>query len=842
MKNNILLRFWVPVLVIASFLTGGGVIAQEALLEEIIVTAQKRQQNLQEVPIAVTAFTGKMLQDSGIKDIRELAAVTPSLISYQSQNSTMASFGVRGISTSAQNWGLEASVGLYVDGVYRSRQSSIMNNLVDVEAVEILRGPQGTLFGKNSSAGTILFRTVAPSRDANAFVEVTAGDYGLVNVSAARNITLTENMLMRGTFFSGQRDGYVSDIHHGRDVLNNRDRSGGRLQLLYTPTERLDIHLIADYAEIDEVCCAALTRVNNYAGVAGPGTDAFLAAGLGTTVIGGEQFNDLVTSLTYLPRGTNEDKGLSAEINYQTDWGTLTSISAYRSFHTTDFIDADFAEADLLTDENLSNQRSFSQELRLAGELGDHGDFVVGAYYFEQDLSNLSTLTTGPHTNAFFGLNPTLSGATAGVNALAPLAFFGLPYQSAAEHFPDNVTATDDMRQHHQTFALFGQADIELADNWTLTGGIRLTDERKQMHYDFLNSPLGPPPDLASLTAVLTGVAIWSINPAIPGALDPTNPVNVPTVLGAVGPLYVPGWGIYTQPSLAPQAGGIETFEDENVTGTLRLAYQPNDNMLWYLSYATGFKAGGTNTDRINPIFPQVFGPESSRAAEIGLKADLMDGRMRLNIAAHDTVVKGLQVNAFAGNGFNLQNAGEGNTHGVEVDMQWLVTETLNVSMSYAKNKAHVKDFANGTCWIATPWQTGEADPGQTDPTSPVCQRDGSRVSGNPENVGYVSATKNFRLGSSAAGSFRAEYTHVGETMTDGNGDPLKLREAFSMMNLRLSVLLEDYNTEIAVWKRNISDARFYETVFDVPVQDGKLNAYPHEPSTYGVTVRMNFE
>ena len=108
MKNNILRRFSVPVLVIASFLTGGGVIAQEVLLEEIIVTAQKRQQNLQEVPIAVTAFTGKMLQDSGIKDIRELAAITPSLISYQSQNSTMASFGVRGISTSAQNWGLEA--------------------------------------------------------------------------------------------------------------------------------------------------------------------------------------------------------------------------------------------------------------------------------------------------------------------------------------------------------------------------------------------------------------------------------------------------------------------------------------------------------------------------------------------------------------------------------------------------------------------------------------------------------------------------------------------------------------------------------------------------------------
>ncbi|SVD67799.1 uncharacterized protein METZ01_LOCUS420653, partial [marine metagenome] len=150
MKNNILRRFSALV-ALSTCCWAGGAIAQQAVLEEILVTAQKREQNLQEVPIAVTAFTGKMLQDAGIKDIRDLAAITPALISYQSQNSTMASFGVRGVSTSSQNWGLESSVGLYVDGVYRARQSSIMNNLVDVEAVEVLRGPQGTLFGKNSS-------------------------------------------------------------------------------------------------------------------------------------------------------------------------------------------------------------------------------------------------------------------------------------------------------------------------------------------------------------------------------------------------------------------------------------------------------------------------------------------------------------------------------------------------------------------------------------------------------------------------------------------------------------------------------------------------------------------
>jgi len=215
---------------------------------------------------------------------------------------------------------------------------------------------------------------------------------------------------------------------------------------------------------------------------------------------------------------------------------------------------------------------------------------------------------------------------------------------------------------------------------------------------------------------------------------------------------------------------------------------------------------------------------------------------MRLNIAAHDTVIEGLQTNAFAGNGFNLQNAGEAKASGFEVDMQWLVTDSINLNLSYAKNRTHIKDFVNGTCQIATPFHTGTPDPGQADPNSPVCDRSDSRVSGNPENVAYISAQKNFRAGSSASGFFRAEWTHVGETQTGGDADPLKIREAFSMFNLRLAVLLEDQNTEISVWKRNSGDTRFYESVFDVPVQDGKLMAYPHEPSTLGITIRKDFD
>ncbi|MDZ7768881.1 MAG: TonB-dependent receptor plug domain-containing protein [Woeseiaceae bacterium] len=233
-------------------------------IEEIVVTAQKREQNIQDVPVAVTAYTGRMLEESAIKDIRDLAAIAPSLISNQSQNSTTSSFSIRGIGTSAQNFGLESSVGLYIDEVYRARPSSIINNLVDIAAVEVLRGPQGTLFGKNTPSGAIIIRSVQPGHERNAFLEVTAGDYGLLNIAGATNLSLVDDVLaLRVTGFSGQRDGYVSDLNLGDDVINDRDRAGGRLQVLFTPNDQLDIRLIADYAEINEICCAALTRQDN---------------------------------------------------------------------------------------------------------------------------------------------------------------------------------------------------------------------------------------------------------------------------------------------------------------------------------------------------------------------------------------------------------------------------------------------------------------------------------------------------------------------------------------------------------------------------------------------------
>ena len=206
----------------------------------------------------------------------------------------------------------------YVDNVYRARQSSISNQLVDIEAVEILRGPQGTLFGKNTSAGAINIRTVAPSHDRNGFFEVVGGDLGLVNVNAGANMSLIEDVLaVRGTVFVSERDGFVKNLSDPNGPkLNDRDRQGGRLQMMFTPSENTSMRLIVDYAELDEICCSALTKKNNFLSAAGtPGSDFLLKNVIGVPVALEADFNKQEQYLTHAPSSTAKDKGISLELS-----------------------------------------------------------------------------------------------------------------------------------------------------------------------------------------------------------------------------------------------------------------------------------------------------------------------------------------------------------------------------------------------------------------------------------------------------------------------------------------------------------------------------------------------
>ncbi|MCY4211555.1 MAG: TonB-dependent receptor, partial [Gammaproteobacteria bacterium] len=814
-------RMWLAAAIALCIFTLTPMAQEQGYLEEIMVTAQKREQNIQDIPVAVTALSGEQLVEYGITDMFDLQQSAPGLIFDQSQTATTANFSIRGIGTSSQNFGLEPSVGLYVDGVYRARQSSLINELADLERVEVLRGPQGTLFGRNTSSGAVLLNTVAPTHEPGGYFELNYGNFDLFSANGAFGGSLVEDVLaVRLTGFTANRDGFVDEADAGSSLLNDRDRYGGRAQLLYTPTEALSVRLILDYAEIDEVCCAAATLLNNFFSADGrPGSDALLAS-LGTPLLRGEQFNDRIVDLGRLPHSQNRDNGVSAQVDW--DFGaatTLTSISAYRTFNTTDSSDVDFNAADLFTRHNRGESETFSQELRLTGSRG-RVDYLAGAYYFNQNLNSRTETALGSDLEAFVvGGNPQLGAIINGMNLLSRLTGGALPMVAPA--IPPGGSARDVMLQDHEAWALFSQMDVQLLEQWSLSAGLRYTDEQKRLRGTFTQDNFGPPPNLPAIGAnlILVSQGLAAPDPAM------------------LAPLAAPGWGFYLQPVFAPRPDVQETLKDDQITWNVKLNWTPNNDMLLYAGYATGFKSGGTNTDRIPAAFSQVFGAEKTRAVEAGVKLAMPQHNLRVNLALHYTTVKDFQSNAFTGAGFNLRNAGKLETKGGELEIAWAPTANLSLTGAYVYSDGEYDEFEQATCWLATPFQTGQADPGAS-PGVAFCNRSGADLPGSPEHTVLVSATQRHSFSDTVSGYLHADYNYRSSIIMDGNIDPLKVQDGFGLLNLRAGLVLEALDLDIALWARNVLQQDYHGIMFDVPLQDGKLASYLREPRTWGVTLR----
>lgn len=830
-------------------------------IEEIVVQAQRRDQNLSDVPVSVSVVTGAEIDAAGIKDMFDMQQNVPGLIVGQSQTTTSSNFAIRGIGSTANNFGVESSVGLYVDGVYRSRQSSMINELIDVQSAEVLRGPQGTLFGKNTAAGAILIRSVAPDPStANAYIDVTAGDYGLARISAATNIGLTDNLAMRATVFTSQRDGYVSDLFLGEDIYNNRDRFGLRMQLgLNDASDDFNMRVILDYAEIDENCCVAISRVDGLFSQASlpnfpalvPGSDAAIVS-LGGTVftsfpydpalLGGvfgpgaaniraASYDDYVVAQNYLPVSQNEDRGISVEMNKSVGDLTFSSVTAYRAFDTFDRIDGDFTNVDVFERTNEAAQTSFSQEFRLSGDIGDKGSFFqVGVYYFGQEIESVTDTNGGAMMNNYvLAVQPDLVALIGGVNSVAAGSGGTLP--PAATPFPAGTFAHDVVDQDHDAFAVFGQTDIVFSEKVTLTLGARYTDEKKDITGIYTQTAAGPAPDLGAI-----GLNLAYVNPASP-IFNPAlfNPAPLLSVMQPND-----GWGGYLFAPLAPRPDLAATVDDDQFTGTAKLSFFPTDGTMIYASYASGYKSGGTNTDRISPAFSPIFGPETSDSIEVGFKGTF--DRFRIGFSYYETDYDDFQANSFTGTGFNLQNAGKIETNGWEFEYTWQPFDNTTINGYFAQSLGDFTTFVGGTCRDQAVFHTGQADPGSNgDPDAEVCNRSGDMIPYNPEDRAFIALTQNFPI---AMGNlfFRAEYTYASELFTDGDLDPFTVASASDIINLRLGMDIDSWNSRITLWGRNITDERSYHGSFDQPLGLGRMNSYPTEPATYGISFMKNWD
>jgi outer membrane receptor protein involved in Fe transport len=677
----------------------------------IVVTATGRRQILQDVPLAVTAVGGEAMQNSGATDIRQLNQLAPSLLVSSTGTEANGSARIRGIGTVGDNPGLESSVAVFVDGVYRSRSGIGLNELGEVERIEVLRGPQGTLFGRNASAGLIHVITRRPEFDFGGSAELSYGNYNYMRGQFGITGPISEQIAFRLDAIYTRRDGFYDVVNASGGTesdVNDRDRFFTRGQLLFEPNDALSFRLIGDYSQRNESCCGAVyvglrETFDPTPGV--PGDFSVRQPGAGGSP-DGNRIVDVLTSLggTFPSRddpyrrdlsltpgttyeGRTTDWGVSLQANWDLGGANLTSITAFRNYKATAPSDTDYTNVDILRRDDdgqaFRDFQTFTQEVRLQGSaFGGFLDWLVGGYYANESLHVRDNLRFGSQYGAFAACrlvatispNPalrsptapgcmsaagraTLSGAFGGAAGFGPLVLSGLDRLSTVNNVGDDDS---NYFQDSTNWAVFTHNIFNLTDTLSLTVGLRYTHENKDFSADFNNTNTICPTQQAAFSNFLTGGPAAGLVPAtaqpfFQGIVNLTCQGNSTSGLNAL--------------NLS------DTRSEGEWTGTGVLSFKPISSLLLYASYSRGYKSGGFNLDRSAlglPIFAPgdprqsggrgagfntanlQFDAETVNAWEAGFK--WTNRSFILNVAAFRQSFSNFQLNTFNGSVFLVQN------------------------------------------------------------------------------------------------------------------------------------------------------------------------------------------
>ncbi|THD54151.1 TonB-dependent receptor [Phenylobacterium sp.] len=440
-------------------------------VNELLVTARRQEERAIDVPIALSALSGEALEKTGTYTLADVQNQVPSIVAYDS-NPRNSSVGIRGIGVSSASDGLDTSVGFYVDGVYLGRPGMALEDLIDVQSLEVLRGPQGTLFGRNTSAGVINITTKKPSFDVGADLEVSGGNYNYNQVRASVTGPLVDGLLAgRLTAFETHRDGVLDNTKTGIKA-NSVGRQGVRGQLLFTPTSKLSVRVIAEYSSEDDTCCVSSLKTVLPASISAA-TAHMLAAfqALGYTPVA-----SLSATQNNAPQNMLTDqRGLSAEVDYDLGWADAVSITAWKYWHFHPLQDSDGTPLDIIqVNVAQTHDNQLSQEFRLASKPG-RLDWQAGVYLFDQRLKDHFILNQfGYDASAFYTDFTRLSNPAAPAVVIAP----GSQY-------------IGDTSAHTQSAAAFGQANFHITPQITATGGLRYTYDKRDGTSD--TSTIGTP-------------------------------------------------------------------------------------------------------------------------------------------------------------------------------------------------------------------------------------------------------------------------------------------------------------------------------------------------------------
>jgi iron complex outermembrane recepter protein len=775
-------------------------VQRSSAASDIVVTARRRAEQVQDVPIPISVVGVKELDNTGSFNVARLAQLQPTLQFY-STNPRNSSVNIRGLGAplGLTNDGIDQGVGVYIDQVYLSRVAVATLDFLDVAQIETLRGPQGTLYGKNTVAGAINITSKAPSFNFEGRAELSVGNLEFKQAKASISGPLGEDVAVRIGVAATSRRGTVFNVATG-NYVNEQDNIGLRGALLWRATDNLNLTLSADYSRQNPECCAQIYIRYGPTQRAANRQYPALTAALGYAVPSTNPF-DRLTDLDADLNARNTLGGVSLRAEWQLGSGTLTSVSAWRFWDWLPANDRDFTGLPITTlSQNPTRQDQFTQEFRYAGE-GNGFDYVIGAFAFYQDIHTTGTQRQGPAASRWL------------INPANPL--------SNDPTVLDGLTAENDIRLKNFSGALFGKLNWKVTEQITLSPGIRLNYDDKVGSY---------------VSIVRDGQG--NLVPATGGA--PRQ--------------------IEQRSALTPQSFIDEAYRAWNVTYDFTASYKPSRDVLLYATYAHTFKSGGLNLNGV-PVangvaqtqFAQVD-PEKVDHVEVGVKTQFWDRKATFNVTGFWTVIKDYQ--ALVNDGQNstlrgyLANAGEVRVRGVEADFSIRPSERFNLYLNGAYTDHEYVEFTNAPCppersgGPSAPAGSPGGTPGVPGAQSPlVCDISGQWLPGISNwafsyGAEYNLPAKIFRkdgevyLGADASSRSKFSSNASRSIYTDIGG--------YTLANFRLG-FRTDEGLNVFGWVRNAFDEEYFDVLATTPGNTGLISGNVGDPRTYGVTVGLSF-
>lgn len=761
-KINICTRKILLCSVVAGFTMISSVNAQETeefVLEEMIVTAQKRSEATQSVPISITAINGDRLNEIGIDKTDELGQFIPGLeiATSSGEGSQLITF-LRGAGLNDYNTNNAGPIAIYSDEVYISSPALTPFQFYDTERLEVLKGPQGTLYGRNTTGGAIKFISKKPSLETQGYLRLKAGNFGMRSFEGAMSVPLSDTLAGRLAFVKNDSDGYVKNLVDGSDQ-NGVDSGAYRAFLKYEPNDSLNVLVNFHGAKVD-----SFTNKFNPLGTVNPATggrcdNAAILANQCITVLGYKSpDNPYEGNFNTAERMKLDSKGGYLQIDYTTaNDVTFTSVTAFDELDRTLPEETDATPNQVLEIDYDVDSETFSQELRLSGE-GESFDWLLGGFYMSEDLNQNQGIDLFRSLRAFTG---GFADPTGEVTGGAPVFFARL------------------LNNHNlDTFAAFGQMTYAINDHLNLTVGGRYTDEER----------------------TFTG----------------RSQLEEPQTFG---PDPIPTYG-------------FDNLKAESDAFSYRLAldYSPTDTSMYYASVSRGFKSGGFNggflaiDPRVVERQVQPYDPEFVTAYELGLKSDLVEGKVRFNAALFYNDFSDLQVFTQVSTGvlpvLVLDNASDAESKGLEFELIALLAEGLTFSLNGAFIDSELKNFVT------------EAVSGDFS---------GNKIANTPEKSITAALNYDYYLSSGAKLNFNSIVAYKDDFFFTTENSPLLKQDAHTLVNARFGYLSASEKWGVHFFVNNLTD-EFYQTgVTDSSDITGSIIRTLGMPKNYGVELNYKF-